>query len=99
MLLDARDIISSSVNGTALLADPTKPVTPRTLRTRCQLSSVMIILIRTYPGKTFLSTVLGWESWISVTVPSNFDFQNQFLHFLFSAAFSIVAATAFFIAE
>ena len=35
------------VRGMALLAAPTKPVAPRTLRTRCQLSSVIIILTRT----------------------------------------------------
>ena len=38
---------SSSVRGMALLAEPTKPVTPRTFRTRCQVSSVMTILIST----------------------------------------------------
>ena len=42
-----RAATSSSVRGMALLASPTKPVTPRMLRIRCQVSSVRIILIRT----------------------------------------------------
>ena len=40
-------VISSSVSGTALPSGPTKPVTPRVLRTINQVSSFMTILIMT----------------------------------------------------
>ena len=72
------------------------PDEPRTLWTRCQLSSVRIILTSTYPGKTLRSTVFSPASVISVTV--SIGMLTSLIRSVilrFSAAFITAAATAF----
>ena len=79
-----------------MFPEPTNPVTPRTLRTRCQVSSVITIFTSTYPGKTLRSTVLLPLSVISVTVSMGmFTARIRSPMLRFSTAFSMVAFTVF----
>ena len=50
-------LISSSVNGIGSVPEPTNPVTPLVFLTIYHVFSVTIILIKTYPGKTFFKFV------------------------------------------
>ena len=87
---------SASVSGTGFDPGPTNPVTPRTLRTTCQDSSVMSILTRTYEGNSLLS--ISFSEPPSVSTIVSVGMRTSAIRSerpLFSTIFSMFAMTRF----
>ena len=89
-------LISSGVSGTGLLPGPTNPVTPRVFLTTYQVSSFMIILIRTYPGNIFFWVCFVTPFFVSWTFCIGTRTSRiSFSRCRFSIVFSIFAFTLF----